>query len=226
VTTAARRQLLHRVIQALGALRRRPVPHALQQPIHGAVGGSGIIHGRPRCEHRCWRRRRAGAGAVDDDARGEATHERAVSCLQDSRVGDHKAVLELLPVRVLVGRRRVGVGVADEAEHGRRICDRGAVVVPDGGAAGAVAVAPDAQRGVPEVGGALRCRGVAAADSPDEGAVGAVAKGQGGEARGRRGRRERVQERDDVGPERAVGGRRGRRRRRLAVEPGPLAVRG
>jgi hypothetical protein len=211
VTIAAARQQAHRIIQAPFALRRRPIPHALQQPVvHGAVGRGGIRHAGPCCEHRR-RRWRAGAGAVDG-ARGEATHELVVRSLEGDRVGDLGPVLERLPERVLVGGGRVGVGVAHEAEHWRRDRHAGAVVVPDGSAAAAVAAAPDAQRRVPEVGGAVGRRGVAAAESPDEGAVGAVATGQGGKACGSRSGGERVQQGHHVGPERGVGGG-GRRRR-------------
>lgn len=84
---------------------------------------------------------------------------------------------------MLLVRRRVGVGVADEA-----------LVVPDAGAAAAsVAAALDGQRGVLEVLGAVGRQGIAAADAPDKGADGPVAAGDGGEARGCRGRRERIQ---------------------------------
>jgi len=102
-------------VSTAGALRRRPIPHALHEPKHGAVEGSldWIIHGRRCCGHQWWRWP-ACAGAVDD-APGEATHERAVSFLEDSRVGgDHKVVLELLPAGTRPRSRRERVQQCDD----------------------------------------------------------------------------------------------------------------
>lgn len=91
-----------------------------------------------------------------------------------------------------------------------------ALVVPAGRTPAGGAHAAEVAGGHSQVREALGRRGIAAAEAPDEGGVVAGAQGQGGEARGRRVLGEGVEERQEVGAERAavVGGGVGRRRRR------------
>lgn len=99
MTITAAWQLPNGVLQALLTLRSRSIPHALEQPVHGAVGGGSIIDGLPCSEHgrhrpqRGRRRRGGGAGAVDD-AGGELPHERVVGGLKGVFVADLPCVVE------------------------------------------------------------------------------------------------------------------------------------
>lgn len=98
------------------------------------------------------------------------------------------------------GGRGVGVSVGDVD------------VQPHGGAAAAGAAPAEGAHGLLQVGEALGRLQVPTAEAPDKGAVAAGTEGEGREPRGRRGARERAQEREEVRAERrvaaSVGGRR------------------